>query len=264
VLAGRNSYSKTDPDATFMRMKEDHMRNGQLKPGYNIQIGTENQYILGYSIHQRPTDTGCLIPHLEQVKRMTGMTPGSTITDAGYGSEENYRYLDQAGSEAYLKYNTFFLETKRFWRKRNPYHIQFFTHDESRDLFYCPEGKPLNFVKTIASVSENKFKSVRRIYEAADCDTCPVKGKCTKAQGNRKIQVSLELLRYKRRARQLLDSEEGIRLRSRRRIEVEPVFGNIKHNAGFKRFYLGGLSKVHLEWGLVAIAHNLRKLAAGW
>ncbi|MFD2383484.1 IS1182 family transposase, partial [Paenibacillus xanthanilyticus] len=64
ILGSRNSFSKTDPDATFMRMKEDHMRNGQLKPGYNVQIGTENQFILGYSVHQRPTDTRCLKPHL--------------------------------------------------------------------------------------------------------------------------------------------------------------------------------------------------------
>jgi hypothetical protein len=83
ILGERNSYSKTDTDATFMRMKEDHMRNGQLKPGYNVQMGTENQFILGYSLHQRPTDTRCLKPHLEKVKSALGKLPGTIIADAG-------------------------------------------------------------------------------------------------------------------------------------------------------------------------------------
>jgi hypothetical protein len=263
MLAGRNSYSKTDPDATFMRMKEDHMRNGQLKPGYNIQMGTENQYILGYSIHQRPTDTGCLVPHLEHVKAMTGIVPASTIADAGYGSEENYQYLDQIQCRAFVKYNTFRQETKKSWRKKNPYHVQFFKHDETGDVFYCPEGKPLHCVKTMTCTSENKFACERRVYEADACNACPVKIRCTKAVGNRSIQVSLQLMKFRQRARELLDSEQGRQLRSRRCVEIEPVFGNIKQNAGFRRFHLAGIPKVHLEWGLVAMAHNLRKMSIG-
>lgn len=82
ILGDRNSFSKTDHDATFMRMKEDHMRNGQLKPGYNVQIGTENQFIIGYSLHQRPTDTRCLKPHLEKVKAALGKLPKTIIADA--------------------------------------------------------------------------------------------------------------------------------------------------------------------------------------
>lgn len=57
IAGTRNSFSKTDRDATFMRMKEDPMKNGQLKAGYNVQIGTNNQYILAYTIHPNPTDT---------------------------------------------------------------------------------------------------------------------------------------------------------------------------------------------------------------
>jgi transposase len=93
TFGDRNSFSKTDPDATFMRMKEDHMKNGQLKPGYNVQIGTENQFIIGYSLHQRPTDTRCLKPHLDKVKTSLGKLPQTIIADAGYGGEENYAYL---------------------------------------------------------------------------------------------------------------------------------------------------------------------------
>ncbi len=113
VLGNRNSYSKTDKDATFMRMKEDHMRNGQLKPGYNVHIGTENQFILGYSVHQRPTDTRCLIPHLEKVKSALGKLPATVIADAGYGGEENYDYLEQNEIEAIVKYSTYHREKSK-------------------------------------------------------------------------------------------------------------------------------------------------------
>lgn len=104
LLGDRNSFSKADPDATFMRMKEDHMRNGQLKLGYNVQIGTENQFILGYSVHQRPTDTRCLQPHLEKARQVLGRLPQTIITDAGYGSEENYAYLEKEEIQAVVKY----------------------------------------------------------------------------------------------------------------------------------------------------------------
>ncbi len=103
MLGEWNSYSKTDPDATFMRMKEDHMKNGQLKPGYNVQIGTENQFVVGYRLHQRPTDTRCMKPHLEKVKNALGKLPGTIIADAGYGSEENYACLEEENAEAIVK-----------------------------------------------------------------------------------------------------------------------------------------------------------------
>ncbi|GBG06507.1 putative transposase [Paenibacillus agaridevorans] len=88
----RNSYSKTDPDATFMRMKEDHMKKGQLKSGYNVQMVTENQFFLLYSIHQRPTDTRCFIPHMERLGASSLPMPKTMVADLGYGSEENHLY----------------------------------------------------------------------------------------------------------------------------------------------------------------------------
>ncbi len=110
ILEERKSYSKTDTDATFMRMKEDHMKNGQLKPGYNVQIGTEKQFITGYSIHQKPGDTTCMKPHLEQLKERHSKLPDNIIADAGYGSEENYEYLEEQETEHFVKYNTFHKE----------------------------------------------------------------------------------------------------------------------------------------------------------
>jgi len=118
TFKGRNSYSKTDEDATFMRMKEDHMRNGQLKPGYNVQMGTENQFVIGFTVHQRPGDSGCLKPHLEHVRAWLGEYPEVVVADAGYGSEENYDYLQQRHIPAYIKYNTFHQEQKRNYKKK--------------------------------------------------------------------------------------------------------------------------------------------------
>lgn len=90
ILGKRNSYSKTDADATFMRMKEDHMRNGQLKPAYNVQLSSHNQYIVNYSLHQNPTDTTTLKKHVDSFKALYQQYPKVIVADAGYGSEENY------------------------------------------------------------------------------------------------------------------------------------------------------------------------------
>src|ERR1700743_700695 len=106
-LGSRNSFSKTDPDATFMRMKEDHMRNGQLKPGYNVQISTNNQFIASYSLHPNPTDTKTLIPHLQEHLRHYRQKPNNVTADAGYGSEQNYQWLENKHITAYVKHNQF-------------------------------------------------------------------------------------------------------------------------------------------------------------
>ncbi|WP_188499468.1 transposase, partial [Pullulanibacillus pueri] len=129
---GRNSYSKTDKDATFMRMKDDHMKNGQLKPGYNVQIGTENQFITGFSLHQRAGDPGCLRPHFDLLKSYGRKQPQAIIADSGYGSEENYTFCEQQGIEAFVKYNTFDKEQMRAWKKQVG-RIENMTYDEELD-----------------------------------------------------------------------------------------------------------------------------------
>jgi transposase len=259
-LAGRNSYSKTDVDATFMRMKEDHMKNGQLKPGYNVQIGTENQFIVGYSIHQNRTDTGCLIPHLEHFQKMTGRKPKNIIADAGYGSEENYEYIESKQIEAYVKYNEFYLEQKRKFKK-NPLNAKNWKYDEKADEFICCRGKHLKYIFTRQRKSDLGYISQRRVYECEDCSNCPLKSKCTRSIGNRRMEVGLRLNMLKEKATQNLLSDKGKKLRSQRAIEVETAFGMIKHNWSFRRFMLRGIDKVKTEWGLLSIAHNLAKLA---
>ncbi|MBM7111787.1 Transposase DDE domain protein [Brevibacillus laterosporus] len=261
ILEDRNSYSKTDTDATFMRMKEDHMRNGQLKPGYNVQIGTENQFIIGYSLHQRPTDTRCLKPHLEKVKATLGKLPGTVIADAGYGGGENYAYLESEQLEAVVKYSTYHKEKTRTWQK-DISKIDNWQYDEAEDTWTCAAGRKLIFRYESKETTESGFEIRKRHYRSESCEGCPLKASCTKAKGNREISVSLRYLRYKQHARERLRSVEGYVLSVRRMIEPESVFGQMKNNRGFRRFLLRGLPKVSLEVGWLSLAHNLLKKAA--
>lgn len=260
LFQGRNSYSKTDVDATFMRMKEDHMKNGQLKPGYNVQIGTEDQFVVGFSVHQRPGDSGCLIPHLEGLKEQLGELPRKVIADAGYGSEENFRFLEAEGVEAYVKYNTFHLEQKK--RKKDRFRAASFPYDESRDEFICPADRRLIYQHSEPYQTEKGFQTELRVYECVDCRACALKPECTRAIGNRRIRTSFRWRELQTLATQRLTSEQGLRLRSRRPVEAESVFARLKQNWGFRRFLLRGMEKVEVEWGLLCIAHNLAKIAA--
>jgi transposase len=268
TLAGRSSYAQTDPDATCMRMKEDRgAERPWPKPAYNVQLGTEGQFIVGFSVHDQAGDTGCLIPHLEQVRQnIGGRLPQSVVADAGYGSEENYAYLEQQQVGNYLKYNTFYQDTHRY---RDPavlrahqFRAENFAHDATNDTFVCPAGQPLHFQYTTRYTSDNGYLSDRRIYQCFGCADCPLRSQCTRAKGNRQIRISFRLLAYRKQARDNLTSPEGERLRAARSVEVETVFGHIKQNMGFRRFHLRGQAKVKTEWGLVSIAHNLKKVAA--
>jgi transposase len=259
-LAGRSSYAKTDEDATFMRMKEDHMKNGQLKPAYNIQMGTENQFVVGYSVHQRPGDTGCLVPHLEQFRQQFGRLPANVIADAGYGSDENYTYLQERGVGNFIKYPNFDREQRPRYQPGG-FELSRFVYDAKRDEFRCPAGRRVLYRFSRGHTTDNGYCSQRRHYECHSCRGCRWKRDCTRAAGNRWIQVSFPLEEIKARARDNLQSEQGRILRARRCVEVESVFGRLKHNLGFRRFRLAGLEKVKVEWGLLSIAHNLTKMA---
>jgi len=266
TLAGRSSYSQTDPDASSMRMKEDRgAERPWPKPAYNVQIGTAGQFIVGFSLHQRAGDTACLIPHLEQVRKNLGRLPKKIVADAAYGSEENYAYLEQQQVENFLKYNTFYQDTHHYRQPAalRPHHFraEHFGYDPELDQFICPADKRLSFLSESPSTSDNGYVSQKRNYECHDCSNCPLRPQCTRAKGNRKIRISFAVLAYRKQARENLTSAEGLRLRAARSTEVETVFGHLKHNLGFRRFHLRGLEKVKTEWGLVSMAHNMRKLA---
>lgn len=261
ILGKRNSYSKTDEDATFMRLKDDHMQNGQLKPAYNTQISTENQFITHASIHQTPGDTTTLESHLDGFESAYEKQSREVVADAGYGSEENYEMLKEKEVTAYVKYNYFHKEQKRTM-KNNPFLVQNLFYNAEKDFFVCPMGQRMENIGTGKRISSNGYESQVTYYQAKRCEGCPLRGQCFQAKGNRKIEVNHRLNELKSEARELLNSEKGQEHRSKRPIEVEAVFAQLKSNNKFNRFTLTGLEKVELEFLLMALGHNLRKMVA--
>lgn len=263
ILGDRNSYSKTDTDAVFMRMKEDHMKNGQLKPAYNTQISTEDQFITHYSIHQTTADTTTLPEHLEGFESHYGKQSETLVADAGYGSEQNYELMEGKDITAFVKYNYFHMEQKRR-HKQDPFSVQNMYYNDQQDFYICPAGQKLSFVGHATRTSANGYLSQVSYYQAKRCEGCPMRGQCHKAKGNRLIEVNHRLNQLKAKARERLLAEEGLYHRSKRPVEVEAVFGQMKSNNKFTRFSMKGLAKVAVEFGLMAIAHNLRKWAKKW
>lgn len=262
ILDGRNSYSKTDIDATFMRMKEDYMRNGQLKPGYNVQISTHNQFVVNYSLHPNPTDTKTLIPHLEQHKKLYGTLPQVAVADAGYGSEENYLYLNEQGVEAYVKDKEFDRRQNKKYKGGNSFSNDKLVYDAAKDVYYCPSGEPMKAVRHYQKIISSNFVKTYTVYQASKCSKCALRNLCHKQKGNRSYHVNHQAKQLKQAATGRLQSEKGIYYRKKRPVDVEPVFGNIKYNKNFKRFLMKGIDKTEIEWGLICIAHNLKKIAA--
>ena len=262
ILGERNSYSKTDPDATFMRMKEDAMNNGQTKPGYNIQIATENQYITNYGIYWRPTDQGTLIPFMTTFSERYGIQSSKAVADSGYGSEQNYVWMEENGIEAFVKYNMFHAEDKRKYTG-NPFLVQNLYYNAEENYYVCPMGQHMEHIGDVQSKSDLGYVSTVSRYRAQNCAGCPLRCLCYKGKGNdrRVIEVNHRSNAFRAKAKERLTSEEGLYHRSRRPIEPEAVFGDIKYDHGFKRFRLRGNEKVKVEFGLVALAHNLRKYA---
>ena len=262
ILGERNSYSKTDPDATFMHMKEDAMNNGQTKPGYNVQIATENQYIVNYDLYWRPTDYGTLIPFLESFYDKFGFYGSEIVADSGYGSEQNYEFMFANGMTPYVKYNMFHKEMKRKFLK-NPFHQSNMFYNEEQDFYVCPMGQHMEHVTDKKTVSDLGYESRTSVYRAANCSKCPLRGMCYSGKCDRRtIEVNHRANSYKSSAKTLLTSQRGLMHRSNRPIEPEACFGNIKFNHGFKRFHLKSTRKTKVEWGLVSLAHNLRKYVA--
>jgi transposase len=261
ILGERNSYSKTDSDATFMRMKEDYMRNGQLKPGYNLQISTHDQFILNYSLHQTTADTTTYTSHMENFKQLYGHYPKTSVADAGYGSEENYLYAREKKIETYIKYNYFHKEQTKKW-KNDPFRSSNLHYNPQQDCLYCPMGQKMNKIGQFKTRTATGFLQTNSLYQAQCCQGCPLRESCHQGKGNRRIQINHRLRQLKEKEREKLTSEQGLKHRSKRPCDVEAVFGNIKNNKGFKRFLLRGIDKVEIEIGLLAIAHNIAKKVA--
>lgn len=263
TMGTRNSYSKTDPDATFMRMKEDAMLNGQLKPGYNVQMSTENQFITNFGIYQRPTDTLTMISYLESFRLRYGVRSDEIVADSGYGSEENYEYMFSNGMVPYVKYNMFHVEQRRNYRN-DPFRVSNLFYNPQEDFYVCPMGQRMRFIRQEKRYTASGYQQTVSIYRASRCEGCPLRGQCHKSKRNRQIEVNHTLEDYKARARELLTGEQGLKHRSSRPVEPEAVFGQIKECGKFRRLRLKGLTGAKIEFGLKALAHNLRKLALAW
>lgn len=261
-LGDRNSMSKTDPDATFMRMKEDAMNNGQTKPGYNLQISAENQFITDFALYPNPTDTLTLIPFFNSFLGRYGHLPSVAVADSGYGSEENYRFMDEAGIDAFVKYNRFHIEHRPRYTP-NPFHHDNFYYNKDEDYYVCPMGQRMTRIGTTHAKTASGYRSESAKYQAQNCKGCPLRCQCYKSKNDRRtIEVNHRLNKYKKKAAALLTSEEGIKHRGRRCIEPEAVFGQMKFNMAYRRFRHFGKDKVSMDFAFFAIAFNIKKMCA--
>jgi transposase len=259
ILAGRGSYSTTDPDATFMRNKDDHGEHGTPKPNYNVQISTSNQYVVNYSLHQTPGDTTTLIDHFNSFEKQYEVLPETILADAAYGSDENYSFTDAHNIEALIKYNIFDKERTKAWLVKNPFSQDSLYYNTEHDFYVCPMGQQMAKTDIKIDKTSTGFEQELHLYQAQNCNGCPLRGKCHNAAGNRIIAVNHRLQKYRQKARGLLLSEEGKQRYRKRSIDVESAFGDVKENKKFRRFSLRGLFKTEVEFGLISLGHNLKK-----
>ncbi len=260
-FGSRNSYSKTDVDATFMHMKDDHMRNAQLKPGYNVQIGVDSEYIVAADIFQDRNDVWTLVPFLKHMKEHLGFRYPSVTADSGYESEEAYDYLKNQNQEPYIKPQTYEKwKTRSF--KQDISRRENMSYDAESDTYTCHAGKALSSLYVKKQRSKNGHESEVTVYECADCNGCPYKDKCTKSRGNKRLYVSKNFIRQRQISYENIMSETGTKYRMNRSIQVEGAFGVLKNDYDFQRFLLRGKTKVKLEILLLCFGYNINKLHA--
>ena len=254
----RNSYSKTDKDATFMRVKRDYMGNDQLLPAYNMQIAVCDEYIAVVDAKQYASDMDCFVPLMEKFKEMYGHYPKYPVADAGYGSYNNYIYCEEHGMEKYMKFTMFEKETTDKKYQENPYRAVNFRKDNDGNLI-CPNGKKFNF-KYEQAVKGNKYGRTEEVYECESCEGCEHKEKCCpRAKNNRTIRLNRELTKAHEEVLDNLCSIQGALLCMNRSIQAEGTFGVMKWDKSYKRAFRKGLESVILEFTLISCGFNLYK-----
>ena len=254
---GRNSYSKTDHDATFMRMKRDYMGNDQLLPGYNIQIAVTDEYIAAVDVRQYRSDMDCFVPLMEKFNALYGFYPRYPIADAGYGSYNNYIFCQEHGMEKFMKFPMYKKETEDEKYRSDPFRSVNFKTDSAGNLI-CPNGRKFRFAYR-KPVKGNLYGRQEEVYECEDCSGCPYAGQCKKTDRNRTIRLNLELTSMHREVLENLESIHGALLRMNRSIQAEGTFGILKQDRSYSRIVRRGLDFVKLELYLVSIGHNLYK-----
>ena len=267
ICGQRNSYSKTDHDATFLHMKEDHMRNGQLKPGYNLQVGSDSGYAVWAALFPDPNDTKTLIPFLNSLEEKLEFKYGTVVADSGYESEENYTYLEEHAVRAMIKPANYEIsKTRKF--KHDISRKENMDYDLEHDQYTCRAGKVLKKVYERAKKSTAGYKTRASVYECEDCSGCPFKSRCIKGNNsktpfeerNKKLMVSRKFEEQRKESLGNITTDEGCMLRMNRSIYAEGVFAEIKEDRKFKRYLCRGRPNVLTETLLILIAQNIERL----
>lgn len=253
----RNSYSKTDHSATFMRIKRDYMGNDQLLPAYNVQIGIADEYIAVLDVNHYRSDMDCFVPLMNQFRKVYGFYPEYPVADAGYGSYNNYLFCEQHGMKKYMKFPMFKKETKDKKYHENPFRAVNFERNEEGELI-CPNGRRFLFSYR-KNIKGNQYGRQEEVYTCEDCSGCPYAAQCKKTDKNRSIRLNEELTSFHREVLENLESIQGTLLRMNRSIQAEGTFGIIKKDRFYKRIVRKGINSVKLEVYLVAIGENLYK-----
>lgn len=259
----RNSYAKTDPDATFMHMKEDHMRNGQLKPGYNVQLAVNSEYITGVAAFPNRTDSGTLRPFLRRLEQKHGKQYRDIVADAGYESLYNYLYLERNGQTSFIKpINYEARKTKKF--KQQIGRRENMQYHEREDCYVCAAGRKLVFRRESTQRNRQEYFQTTAYYRCEDCSGCPCRKTCCKAKDDspKELRIQTDLLRLSGRSQRNIETERGITLRVNRSIQVEGAFGVLKNDRKFKRFLTCGRANISTELFLLCLGYNLKKLWA--
>ena len=259
LFDGRNSFSKTDTDATFMHMKDDHMRNSQLKPGYNIQIGVENEYIVAMDIYSERSDQLTLIPFLNMMETNLETKYTNIVADAGYESEENYMHIENNEQYSFIKPSSYEKQKKRSFKKQISKRENM-NYDSEKDYYICHNNRRLTHICDTKRKSKSGYVSQVKVYECENCIDCRHKSKCTKSKGNKKLYVSHNFIKKRQASYENITSEKGILLRINRSIQVEGAFGVLKHDYGFRRFLMRGKKNVKIEFMLLCFGFNINKL----
>ena len=253
----RNSYSKTDHDATFMRMKKDYMGNDQLLPGYNIQFGVCDEYIAVYDVMQYASDMDCFVPLIEKYYDIYRKYPEYPVADAGYGSFNNYLYCEEHGMKKYMKFTMYEKASKDKKYISDPYRAVNFPIDDD-GCPVCPNGKRFHFLHS-SPIKGNKYGRTEEYYQCEDCDNCQHKEKCCKCKGNRIVRLNEELSCFHSEVLNNLNCIHGALLRMNRSIQSEGANGIIKWNRSYTRARRRGLKALNLEIGLICCGFNLHK-----
>ena len=269
ICGNRNSFSKTDHDATFMHMKEDYMRNGQLKPGYNVNVATCSDFIIGSYISSDRNDVHTLIPFMEQLrKNYAGRNIGSVVVDSGYESEENYCWFEaHPETELYVKPSNHEVAKHRKYRT-DISRRENMVYDAQADAYTCANGKLLQRTREKKTHTASGLEIATSVYECNECDGCPLKEKCIRACGSKKpleerykvIYVSKRFARQRQAMEAKISSPKGCLLRVNRSIQAEGNFAYVKQDLDFRRFLLRGNMKVAAEWLLFSLALNILHL----